>query len=80
MLGREPRTEFSALVGEDEEGVQVEPVNEAELREQVKSIIDTQEGLHRSVPVQVAANCKSIRGHASRRESCCISLWRITCC
>lgn len=53
MLGRESRIAFSALVTKNLEGVQLEPINETKLREQIKSIVNFQGGLHQRVRAQV---------------------------
>lgn len=59
MLGREPRTVCNVQVPEDSEEVQLEPVDEAKLREQLNSIADIQEGLHQRVKARVATDRKS---------------------
>lgn len=45
MMGRKPQTAFSAPVEEDSEGMQLEAVDQAKLREQAQRIVDTQEEL-----------------------------------
>lgn len=50
-----------ALIAEDLEGVQLEPVDEAKRREQVYSIVDIQERFHQPIKEQVAADRESCR-------------------
>lgn len=56
MLGRDPRTAFAALVKTDSEGVQLETMDEKQLRHHVQRIVDAKEAL---------------RGDAAELVGCC---------
>ena len=43
MMGREPRTGFTALIEGDDEGFQFSPIDETRLQQLVLSLVDTQE-------------------------------------
>ena len=49
MMGREPRTAFTALIDGDNEGFQFSPIDEEKLQQLVVSLVDTQQELLLSI-------------------------------
>ena len=68
MLGREPRTAFSALVEEDNECMELTVVDEERLREHVRSIVSAHDELQKQVVERRDVQRQQTRTLSSRGE------------
>ena len=69
MMGREPRTAFTAVIEGDDEGFQFSPIDENRLQQLVVSLVDTQEELLAGVLQDVDADRLHHRARGSRGKT-----------
>ena len=69
MMGRGPRTAFTALIEGDEECFQFSPIDENRLQQLVVSLVDTEEELLAGVLQRVRADRRHHRVRGSRSKT-----------